>query len=77
LKKTELEDEVIAKVKQLRERWQCSVADGLDFFYWTHDEPKHFFLQHEHFRAWAQALVCCFILLNLKVFLIYMYVVET
>jgi hypothetical protein len=49
-KKNELE-EVIAKVKQLCERWQCSVADGSDFCYWTHDEPKHFPLCHEHFRA--------------------------
>jgi hypothetical protein len=56
-KKNELEDDVIAKVKQLRERWQCSVADGSDFCYWTHDEPKHFSLCHEHFRAWAQVLV--------------------
>jgi hypothetical protein len=56
-KKNELEDEVIVKVKQLRERWQCSVSDGSNFCYWTHDEPKHFFLRHEHFRAWAQALV--------------------
>jgi hypothetical protein len=57
-KKNELEDEVIVKVKLLRERWQCSVSDGSDFCYWTFDEPKHFPLRHEHFRAWAQALVC-------------------
>ena len=45
-------------VKKLCECWQCSVSDGSDFCYWTHDEPKHYFLHHKHFWSWAQALVC-------------------
>ncbi|KAF8230339.1 hypothetical protein L208DRAFT_1378538 [Tricholoma matsutake] len=56
-KKSKLEDEVTENVKCLCEHWQCSVADSSDFWYWSHDEPKHFPLCHDHFRAWAQALL--------------------
>ncbi|KAG6834674.1 hypothetical protein H0H93_008104 [Arthromyces matolae] len=55
--KPTLEDDVIAKTKLLRERWQCSVNDGSDHCYFTPDEPKHVPLSHSHFRVWAQALL--------------------
>ncbi|KAG6894152.1 hypothetical protein C0992_007302 [Termitomyces sp. T32_za158] len=55
--KSGLEDEVIEKVRMLRERWQCSVPDKSDHCYWTAERPEHFPLRHEHFRVWAQALL--------------------
>ncbi|KAF8222545.1 hypothetical protein L208DRAFT_1381807 [Tricholoma matsutake] len=57
MKKSDLEEEVLANIKRLGERWQCSVADGSDFCYWTQEEPKHYPLHHKHFWAWAQALL--------------------
>ncbi|KAF9492129.1 hypothetical protein BDN71DRAFT_1433439 [Pleurotus eryngii] len=57
LKDSPLENHVIASIKQLRERWQCSQCSGSAHCFWSNDHPNHLPLTNQLLRTWALALL--------------------